>query len=88
MLLTALVSRFPEVPVAADVLSGSRKGEVFYEHPGFFPREIFKDDLFGEPVIERRCGLGRLIGWSAKPRRTPISRPPASLAVELSTPRA
>ncbi len=58
MLLTALASRFPEVPVAADVLSGNRKGEVFYEHRGFLPREIVKDDLFGEPVIERRWWLG------------------------------
>ena len=58
MLLTALRSRFPELPVAADVLSGNRKGEVFYERRGFLPREILKVELFGEPVVERRWWLG------------------------------
>ncbi len=58
MLLTALQSRFPGRPVAANVLSGNRKGEVFYERRGFVPREILKDELFGEPVVERRWWLG------------------------------
>jgi hypothetical protein len=45
-----------EDTVAADVLSGNRKGEVFYERRGFIPREVLEDELYGEPVIERRGG--------------------------------
>jgi hypothetical protein len=58
MLLAALRSRFPDLPVAADVLSGNVKGEAFYERRGFFPRETLEVDLFGEPVLERRWWLG------------------------------
>jgi GNAT superfamily N-acetyltransferase len=59
MLLAALTSRFPGLPIAADVLTGNRKGEVFYEHRGFAPREILQAELFGEPVVERRWWLGK-----------------------------
>jgi GNAT superfamily N-acetyltransferase len=55
-LLQELRARFPSLPVAADVLSGNRKGEVFYERRGFIPREVLEDELYGEPVIERRGG--------------------------------
>jgi GNAT superfamily N-acetyltransferase len=58
LLLTALRARFPTLPIAADVLSGNRKGEAFYERRGFAPREILEDELFGEPVVERRWWLG------------------------------
>lgn len=58
MLLTALRSRCPALPIAADVLGGNRKGEVFYERRGFVPREILHSELFGETVIERRWWLG------------------------------
>jgi Acetyltransferase (GNAT) family. len=58
MLLTAVRSRYPAFPIAADVLTGNRKGEVFYERHGFVPREILHSELFGEAVIERRWWLG------------------------------
>jgi GNAT superfamily N-acetyltransferase len=58
LLLTALRTRFPTLPIAADVLSGNRIGEAFYEHRGFAPREVLRDELFGEPVVERRWWLG------------------------------
>lgn len=58
LLLEALRSRFPGLPIAADVLTGNRKGEVFYERRGFVPREILRVQLFGEPVVERRWWLG------------------------------
>jgi len=58
MLLAALRSRFPDLPVSADVLVGNRKGEVFYEHRGFVPHETLQVDLFGESVVERRWWLG------------------------------
>ncbi|MEA2546280.1 MAG: hypothetical protein QOI09_1553, partial [Chloroflexota bacterium] len=57
LLLTELQSRFPGLPIAADVLRGNRKGEVFYERRGFVPREEIESDLFGEPVVERRWWL-------------------------------
>ena len=53
-LLDALTTRFPDLPVAADVLVGNRKGEVFYERRGFEPRETIEGSLFGEDVVERR----------------------------------
>ena len=58
ILLTALRSRFPDLPLSADVLLGNRKGEVFYEHRGFVPHENLEVDLFGESVVERRWWLG------------------------------
>lgn len=58
MLLSALRSRFPALPVTADVVSGNRKGEVFYERRGFVPRETLEEELFGERVVERRWWLG------------------------------
>jgi GNAT superfamily N-acetyltransferase len=57
LLLTELRSRFPGLPITADVLRGNRKGEVFYERRGFVPREEIETDLFGEPVVERRWWL-------------------------------
>lgn len=53
-LLDALAGRFPHLPIAADVLVGNRKGEVFYERRGFEPREQLTTTLFGEEVTERR----------------------------------
>lgn len=58
MLLMVLRTRFPELPIAANVLSGNRLGEDFYERRGFVPREVVEDVLFGEPVVERRWWLG------------------------------
>jgi GNAT superfamily N-acetyltransferase len=57
-LLSALRKRFPELPVAADVVEGNRKGEVFYERRGFAPRERLEEELYGEPVVEVRWWLG------------------------------
>jgi GNAT superfamily N-acetyltransferase len=56
-LLTELQARFPSKPIAAEVLVGNRKGEVFYERRGFVPRERIDTELFGEPVVERRWWL-------------------------------
>jgi GNAT superfamily N-acetyltransferase len=62
LLLTELQSRFPGLPIAADVLRGNRMGEVFYERRGFVPREEIESDLFGEPVVERRWWLTARLG--------------------------
>jgi GNAT superfamily N-acetyltransferase len=56
-LLETLRTRYPDRPVVADVLTGNRKGEVFYERRGFVPREELVEDLFGEPAAERRWWL-------------------------------
>jgi GNAT superfamily N-acetyltransferase len=56
-LLTELRARFPSLAIAAEVLVGNRKGEVFYERRGFVPRERIDTELFGEPVVERRWWL-------------------------------
>ena len=56
-LLAELQARFPSQPIAAEVLVGNRKGEVFYEHRGFAPRERIDTELFGESVVERRWWL-------------------------------
>jgi GNAT superfamily N-acetyltransferase len=53
-LLDELRRLAPGKAVAAEVLTGNRKGEVFYEHRGFAPRETVETELFGERVIERR----------------------------------
>jgi len=53
-LLTTIVELFPEQPISADVLSGNRKGETFYERKGFMPGERLDAELFDEPVVERR----------------------------------
>jgi GNAT superfamily N-acetyltransferase len=57
LLLEALRSSFPRLRIAADVLVGNRKGEVFYERRGFIPLEILEEELFGEPIVERRWWL-------------------------------
>ncbi len=57
LLLSTLRARYPDRPVVADVLTGNRKGEVFYERRGFVPREAFEEDLFGERAAERRWWL-------------------------------
>jgi GNAT superfamily N-acetyltransferase len=57
-LLDLLRARFPDLPIAADVLVGNAKGETFYEHRGFVPRERLEEELFGEAVLERRWWLG------------------------------
>jgi GNAT superfamily N-acetyltransferase len=56
-LLEEVRDRFPDLPIAADVLVGNRKGEGFYERRGFVPREEIDTDLFGERVVERRWWL-------------------------------
>jgi GNAT superfamily N-acetyltransferase len=56
-LLAALRERFPGKAIAAEVLAGNRKGEVFYERRGFVPRERIDTELFGETVVERRWWL-------------------------------
>ena len=58
LLLDELRRRFPEAPIAADVLVGNRLGESFYERRGFAPRETLEASLFGEAVRERRWWLG------------------------------
>ena len=57
LLLAVLRSRFPRLPIVADVLVGNRKGEIFYERRGFQPRERLEGELFGERVVERRWWL-------------------------------
>jgi diamine N-acetyltransferase len=57
LVLDTLRDRFPNVPIAADVLTGNRKGEAFYERRGFVPRETLPAELFGEAVVERRWWL-------------------------------
>ena len=59
-------ARFPSEPIAAEVLVGNRKGEVFYERRGFVPRERIDTELFGESVAERR--------WWLAPRRPRAER--------------
>jgi GNAT superfamily N-acetyltransferase len=66
LLLEALRSRFPRLPIAADVLVGNRKGEVFYERRGFTPRETIEAELFGEPVVERRWWLPPRVASAAE----------------------
>jgi len=61
-LLADLRARFPEWAIAADVLAGNRKGEVFYEARGFVRRETLPAELFGEAVMERRWWLGGVEG--------------------------
>jgi GNAT superfamily N-acetyltransferase len=56
-LLTELQARFPSLSIAAEVLVGNRKGEGFYEHRGFVPRERIDTELFAESVVERRWWL-------------------------------
>ena len=56
-LLAAVRDAFPGQPVSADVLTGNRKGEAFYEARGFVPRERLEAELLGEPVVERRWWL-------------------------------
>ena len=63
-LLTELQARFPSQPIAAEVLLGNRKGEVFYEHRGFVTRERIDTELFGESVVERRWWLAPLAATS------------------------
>jgi GNAT superfamily N-acetyltransferase len=53
-LLDTIVGLFPDRDIAADVLDGNRKGEVWYERRGFVPRERLEATLLGEPVVERR----------------------------------
>ncbi len=56
-LLDAIVADHRHLPIAADVLVGNRKGEVFYEARGFEPREIIDEQLGTELVSERRWWL-------------------------------
>lgn len=53
-LLDAIVDAHPDLPIAADVLAGNRKGEGFYEARGFEPRETVDEQLGDELVAERR----------------------------------
>jgi len=56
-LLEVVEGAHPGLPVAADVLAGNRKGEVFYEARGFEPRELVEEQLGDELVSERRWWL-------------------------------
>jgi GNAT superfamily N-acetyltransferase len=56
-LLATVREAHPGLPIAADVLSGNRKGEVFYEARGFEPREPVEEQLGSELVSERRWWL-------------------------------
>jgi GNAT superfamily N-acetyltransferase len=56
-LLEAIVVAHPDLPIAADVLVGNRKGEAFYEARGFEPRETIDEQLGAELVSERRWWL-------------------------------
>ena len=56
-LLDVVVDAHPDLPVAADVLAGNRKGEPFYEARGFEPRETVEEQLGAELVSERRWWL-------------------------------
>ena len=56
-LLGAVLDAHPDLPVAADVLAGNRKGETFYEARGFEPREDVEEQLGDELVSERRWWL-------------------------------
>jgi GNAT superfamily N-acetyltransferase len=56
-LLSEIQARLPSLSIAAEVLVGNRKGEVFYERRGFVPRERIDTELFGESVVERRWWL-------------------------------
>lgn len=58
-LLRTVLDAHPGLPVAADVLAGNRKGEVFYEARGFEPREAIEEQLGTELVAERRWWLAR-----------------------------
>jgi GNAT superfamily N-acetyltransferase len=53
-LLELVEGAHPGLPIAADVLAGNRKGEVFYEARGFEPREAVEEQLGDELVSERR----------------------------------
>ncbi len=53
-LLDEIVGAHPDLPIAADVLAGNRKGEGFYEARGFEPREALDEQLGAEMVRERR----------------------------------
>jgi GNAT superfamily N-acetyltransferase len=63
-LLKELQARFPSLSIAAEVLVGNRKGEGFYEHRGFVPRERIDTELFGESVVERRWWLAPVVSAS------------------------
>jgi GNAT superfamily N-acetyltransferase len=56
-LLGTVLEAHPDLPVAADVLNGNRKGEAFYEARGFEPREAVEEQLGDELVSERRWWL-------------------------------
>jgi GNAT superfamily N-acetyltransferase len=53
-LLESIIAAHPNLPIAADVLAGNRKGEPFYEARGFEPRESLDEQLGAELVAERR----------------------------------
>lgn len=63
-LLSVIVDAHPDLPIAADVLVGNRKGEPFYEARGFEPRETVEEQLGAELVSERRWWLPAASGTS------------------------
>jgi GNAT superfamily N-acetyltransferase len=65
-LLGTVLDAHPDLPVAADVLTGNRIGEAFYEARGFEPREDVEEQLGDELVSERRWWL------EAGSRATPV----------------
>jgi len=56
-LLEAVRKQADGLPIAADVLSGNRNGEAFYEARGFVPGETLEVRLFDEVVALRRWWL-------------------------------
>jgi GNAT superfamily N-acetyltransferase len=56
-LLDTITRLHPHLPVAADVLVGNDRGEMFYEARGFVPVEAVAEELGGEHVRERRWWL-------------------------------
>lgn len=57
-LLDVITDAHADLPIAADVLTGNRLGEAFYEARGFEPRETVEEQLGAELVSERRWWLG------------------------------
>ena len=68
-LLEALRSRFPRLPIAADVLIGNRKGEVFYERRGFTPRETSRPSCSASPSWSAAGGCR--LAWLPIPTTSP-----------------
>ncbi|HEX5827065.1 MAG TPA: GNAT family N-acetyltransferase [Candidatus Limnocylindrales bacterium] len=58
-LLDAVLARYPDRPVTADVLIGNELGEPFYAARGFEPGELIEEEVAGATIHERRWWLRR-----------------------------